>query len=328
MENVLQQSQVRLGAHRHIGWHLASFQSSYHSGYHQSSGYATLDESSCHRTHDLGYQDHDLWRQERWRKEVALTKSCDKQVSERKFGLPLKFLKIKDLSGSKNPKLVLWEKNIMMKKRQEMYANFLVQGGGQKLSPREEKIITMVADGKDFEEIGIHFSVTRERIRQIADKASRKIKRMADEQEFTRVRDERLSEAKTEGIDGLTVEDLELSVKAYNCLCNAGITHVIQLAGVSELELLRVKNFGQKSLNEIKEVLATVGIKLKGCSAPILTGTKQSDAETIVEGIKKLPKDEAREVSLCLLNLMLPFTVKNQEATDLLRYLRDQLLDG
>lgn len=215
-----------------------------------------------------------------------------------------------------------------MKQRQELYTNFLAQGGGQKLSPREEKIITMIVDGKDFEEIGKHFAVTRERIRQIADKTSRKIKRIAGNEEAERLRNEKIAETKTKDINGLTVEDLAISVKAYNCLRNAGITHVVQLAGVSEAELLRTKNFGEKSLSEIKEVLAVVGIKLKGCSDAVLTGTKQSDVDTIVAGIKKLPKDEAREVSLCLLNLMLPFTIDNQEATNLLRYLRDQLLDG
>ena len=216
----------------------------------------------------------------------------------------------------------------MMKQRQELYSNFLAQGGGQKLSPQEEKIITMVVDGKDFEEIGKHFAVTRERIRQIADKVSRKIKRIAGNEEAERLRNEKIAEAKSKDINGLTLEDLAISVTAYNCLRNAGITHVVQLVGVSELELLRTKNFGRKSLNEIKEVLALVGIKLKGCSDAVLTGTKQSDVETIVAGIKKLPKDEAREVSLCLLNVMLPFAANDQEATNLLRYLRDQLLDG
>ncbi len=73
MEVLLQQAEVRLRSHRHLGGHLASFQSGYHSGYHQQSDYASLDEPSGDRPHDLGYQDHDLWRQEGW-EEVAKTK--------------------------------------------------------------------------------------------------------------------------------------------------------------------------------------------------------------------------------------------------------------
>jgi hypothetical protein len=213
-----------------------------------------------------------------------------------------------------------------MKKRQELYANFLAQGGGKFLSPKEEKIVRMVADGKSFDEIGVHFDVTRERIRQIADKASRNIAKIMSDQEAERLRNERLGEVKTKDLNGLKIDDLQLSVKAYNGLANAGITHVSQLVGVSETELLRTKNFGRKSLNEVKEVLAAAGIRLKGASAPLLTGTRESDLETVVAGIKKLPEEEAREVSLCLLTLLLPFTLNNEEATNLLRHMRDRLL--
>ncbi len=126
---------------------------------------------------------------------------------------------------------------------------------------------------------------------------------------------------------GAAIESLELSCGLYNCLKNAGITHVSQLAGVTEKELLRIKHFGRKSLNELKEILEQVGVQLKN-STPLvaLNGTQQSDLNTVVAGIKKLSEEEAREVSLCLLNLMLPFAVNNQAATDLLRNLRDRLL--
>lgn len=127
---------------------------------------------------------------------------------------------------------------------------------------------------------------------------------------------------------GALIEDLELSCRTYNGLKNAGITHVSQLTGLSEVELLRTKNFGRKSLNELKEVLAQVGVQLKSSSAqPVaLNGTQQSDLNIVVAGIKKLPEEEAREVSLCLLNLVLPFAVGNQAGTDLVRNLRDRLL--
>lgn len=215
-----------------------------------------------------------------------------------------------------------------MKKTQEMFANFLAKGDMSRLSPREEKIVRLTVDGKSTEEIGVHFDVTRERIRQIADKAKRKIARITRDQEVQRLREERMKEVKTQDPKGLTIEDLELSTKAYNGLCNAGITHVSQLSGVTEAELLRTKNFGRKSLNELKEVLAQVGIRLKSSSAPLgeLNRTQQSDLDTVVAGIKKLPEEEAREVSLCFLNLLLPFAVNNEGATNLLRHFRDRLL--
>lgn len=58
------------------------------------------------------------------------------------------------------------------------------------------------------------------------------------------------------------IEDLELSVRAYNCLKSAGINTIAELIQKTEGELLRTKNFGKRSLEEIKEVLAKQGIKL------------------------------------------------------------------
>lgn len=57
-------------------------------------------------------------------------------------------------------------------------------------------------------------------------------------------------------------DDLELSVRSANCLSNDGIFHVGTLVQRSEAEMLRTPNFGRKSLNEIKEVLAHLGLKL------------------------------------------------------------------
>lgn len=91
--------------------------------------------------------------------------------------------------------------------------------------------------------------------------------------------------------------------------------------------MLHIKHFGSTSLNELKEVLAQVGIQLKSQTPPVaLDSVLQSDFDAVVTGIKKLPEKEAREVSLCLLNLLLPFTVNNQAATDLLHHFRDKLL--
>jgi DNA-directed RNA polymerase subunit alpha len=57
-----------------------------------------------------------------------------------------------------------------------------------------------------------------------------------------------------------SVEELELSVRSYNCLKNANIQTIGDLVQKSEAEMLRTKNFGRKSLNEIKEILSTLGL--------------------------------------------------------------------
>lgn len=59
-----------------------------------------------------------------------------------------------------------------------------------------------------------------------------------------------------------SVEELELSVRSYNCLKNANIKTIADLVQKTEQEMLRTKNFGRKSLNEIKEILTTMGLRL------------------------------------------------------------------
>jgi DNA-directed RNA polymerase subunit alpha len=59
-----------------------------------------------------------------------------------------------------------------------------------------------------------------------------------------------------------SVEELELSVRSYNCLKNANIQTIGELVQKTESEMLRTKNFGRKSLNEIKEILGTMGLAL------------------------------------------------------------------
>ncbi len=58
------------------------------------------------------------------------------------------------------------------------------------------------------------------------------------------------------------VDDLELSVRSANCLKNAGIQYIGELVQKTEPEMLKTKNFGRKSLNEIKEMLAEMGLGL------------------------------------------------------------------
>lgn len=59
------------------------------------------------------------------------------------------------------------------------------------------------------------------------------------------------------------VEDLDLSVRSYNCLKRAGIHSVRQLVDFSENDLLNIRNFGVKSIEEVKEKLESMGLSLK-----------------------------------------------------------------
>ncbi len=59
-----------------------------------------------------------------------------------------------------------------------------------------------------------------------------------------------------------SVDDLELSVRSANCLKNANIRFIGELVTRSESEMLKTKNFGRKSLNEIKEILSRMGLSL------------------------------------------------------------------
>ncbi len=58
------------------------------------------------------------------------------------------------------------------------------------------------------------------------------------------------------------VDELDLSVRSANCLQNAGIEYIWQLVEKTEAEMLKTKNFGRKSLNEIKEILSELGLSL------------------------------------------------------------------
>ena len=74
------------------------------------------------------------------------------------------------------------------------------------------------------------------------------------------------AEEQEEELDGInenlnkSVEELELSVRSYNCLKNANIRNIGELVTKSESDMLRTKNFGRKSLNEIKEILSSMGL--------------------------------------------------------------------
>jgi len=78
-----------------------------------------------------------------------------------------------------------------------------------------------------------------------------------------------------------SVEELELSVRSANCLKNADIRYIGDLVQKTEGEMLKTKNFGRKSLNEIKEILQEMGLglgmKLENWPPPELERAKKED---------------------------------------------------
>ena len=85
--------------------------------------------------------------------------------------------------------------------------------------------------------------------------------------------------AKQKKLLNMSVNEIELSVRAANCLNNANITTVGQLALKTEQEMLKYRNFGKKSLNEIKDKLTSLGLSLGMNFEP---------------GLVELPKEEAK----------------------------------
>jgi DNA-directed RNA polymerase subunit alpha len=81
--------------------------------------------------------------------------------------------------------------------------------------------------------------------------------------EFEEVEDRQDDEkGKLKKLLNMSVNEIELSVRAANCLNNANITTVGQLAMKTEAEMLKYRNFGKKSLNEIKDKLTALGLSL------------------------------------------------------------------
>ena len=66
----------------------------------------------------------------------------------------------------------------------------------------------------------------------------------------------------------MTIEDLDLSVRSFNCLKRANINTVRDLVAMTEEELIKVRNLGRKSLEEVKKKLSDGGLSLKPSIEP------------------------------------------------------------
>src|ERR687885_737910 len=70
------------------------------------------------------------------------------------------------------------------------------------------------------------------------------------------------------GMENFPIEELELGVRSYNCLKRVGIETIGDLVTKTETELAAIPNFGKKSIEEVKETLATHGLNLRGDNGP------------------------------------------------------------
>jgi DNA-directed RNA polymerase subunit alpha len=103
--------------------------------------------------------------------------------------------------------------------------------------------------------------------------------------EFEEVADKQDDEkSRMKKLLNMSVNEIELSVRAANCLNNANITTVGQLAQKTEAEMLKYRNFGKKSLNEIKDKLAALGLSLGMNIEPeLLEAPKEEPQAMMVE---------------------------------------------
>lgn len=85
---------------------------------------------------------------------------------------------------------------------------------------------------------------------------------LTDEAENTDIMIEKESDQK-EKVMEMTIEELDLSVRSYNCLKRAGINTVSELTQKSEEDMMKVRNLGRKSLEEVQEKLADLGLGLR-----------------------------------------------------------------
>ncbi len=103
------------------------------------------------------------------------------------------------------------------------------------------------------------------------DKNAVEFEEVADKQDDEKARQRKLL--------NMSVNEIELSVRAANCLNNANITTVGQLAMKTEAEMLKYRNFGKKSLNEIKEKLSSLGLSLGMNIDPNLLDAPKEEAK-------------------------------------------------
>jgi DNA-directed RNA polymerase subunit alpha len=133
----------------------------------------------------------------------------------------------------------------------------------------DKLILYIYTDGSENPLDALHYSISvlRTQLHHFQTSAEipfNEISKYAEE--YEKVDDEHIEELRFKGIqvDLLMkpIEELELSVRAHNCLVQSGIKRILDLVNMSEEEGLKIKNFGRKSLNEVRESLKGHGLSL------------------------------------------------------------------
>ncbi|MCY4523126.1 MAG: DNA-directed RNA polymerase subunit alpha [Halobacteriovoraceae bacterium] len=106
-----------------------------------------------------------------------------------------------------------------------------------------------------------------------------------DEEEIARI-ENRPVQATSNSALLKSASELELSVRSANCLKNANIKYIYELVSKTEGEMLRTKNFGRKSLNEIKKILSTMGLSLGMKLDSVMKEIKQQQDENKPDNTK------------------------------------------
>src|SRR5699024_1325580 len=85
---------------------------------------------------------------------------------------------------------------------------------------------------------------------------------LTDEAQNIEIMEEKEEDQKEKVLE-MTIEELDLSVRSYNCLKRAGINTVQELSTKSEEDMMKVRNLGRKSLDEIKSKMDELGLELR-----------------------------------------------------------------
>ncbi len=139
------------------------------------------------------------------------------------------------------------------------------------LADREREIIRMrYQERLPLRDIGIAIGVTTERIRSLDDKILRKLREpqrlgyikygKCGYDALITQREEEKRNAKVDSQRKMTMEELDLTVRSFNCLKVRGCDTVGDIADLTEEEIIKTKNLGKKSMIEIAEALQAIGV--------------------------------------------------------------------
>ena len=81
------------------------------------------------------------------------------------------------------------------------------------------------------------------------------------------------------GAPDARIEELDFSVRTYNCLKKANVLTIGDLLQISESELMQIRNFGKKSLTEVREKLSTLGLSILGATDDDTAYGDEDDAD-------------------------------------------------